>query len=360
MKSLMRYLSFGAASVLLLAIGCGVNPSSPGSLEPTGDAASIVYVIQDDFNTETSSILELPANAQGNVAPSATLNSPASTIFYAAAVDQSGNLYVGAETEVVNPNAVFEIFEYAAGATGAATPMRTIDIPVGVVSLAVDETGQIYALTQDGIYVFAANSSGNATPIRWILPGESTSITSIYYPFGIAVDEQQNIYVANATNILVFSSTANGNVAPVKTITWPTAQYGIADGVAVDANGDIFASNYLNNCPVSPYSCTSSSQILKFAPGANGAVTPTNTLTILPNSSFPSASTGANGVAVDGAGNLYTQVITTTNLGLGLPGWTDAMSVEVFSTGQTGSSAPAQTITSTAWTDSDSYGLAVY
>ena len=63
---------------------------------------------------------------------------------------------------------------------------------------------------------------------------------------------------------------------------------------------------------------------------------------------------------MDGAGNLYTQVITTTNLGLGLPGWTDAMSVEVFSTGQTGSSAPAQTITSTAWTDSDSYGLAVY
>ena len=353
MKSLPRLLSFGIASVLLPAIGCGVNPSSPGSSGPTGSDTSIIYVVQDDFITQTSSILELPANAQGNVAPSATLNGPASTIFYAVAVDQSGNLYVGGETEVVNPNAVFEIFEYAAGATGAATPLRTISSPVGIVSLAVDSAGQIYALTQDGISVYAANASGNATPIRQI-PANATT-TTLEYPTQIAVDSGQNIYAANATDILVFSPTANGNVAPARTITWPNA--GGANGVAVDAKGDIFT--VIETCTGSPNACITSSQIFQFAPGANGTVTPTNALTILPNPSFPNASTQASGVALDSAGNLYTQVFSITSMGLGAPSFLDALSLEVFTPGQTGSSIPAQTITSTQWTLSDSWGLAV-
>jgi hypothetical protein len=354
-----RFPLFGIASVILFSIGCGSN-STPVVVTPT-NSASTVYLIQDNFNTFTSSILELTANAQGNVAPTATVNGPASTYYYAVAVDQSGNIYAGAETEVVNPNAVFEIFEYAAGATGTATPIRTINIPVGITSLAVDATGQIYALTQDGIYIYAANASGNATPIRQILPGESTSITTIDYPFGIAVDSQQNIYVANASNILVFSSTANGNVAPARTITWSNTQFGMANGVAVDANGGIFATTYdATPCPGVIGSCSYSSHILQFASGANGMVMPTNALTILPNSSFPNADTGAAGVAVDAAGNLYAQVSTITYEGLGLPSFLDAMSVEVFTPGQTGSSDPAQTITSTSWTDSDSWGFAIH
>ena len=303
-KSLMRLLSFGVASVLLLAVGCGVNTSSPGSSGPTGSAASIVYVIQNDpFSPGTSSILELPANGQGSVTPTATLNAPANTVFGAVAVDQSGNLYVGAVTGVV-----WEIFEYAAGATGVATPMRTIYLSSGFALLAVDSTGQIYTFGFSGINVFAANVSGNATPIRQI-PATSTTLD---YPFGIAVDSGQNIYIANAANILVFSSTANGNLAPARTITWSNSQFGLAlYGVAVDTDGDIFAATY--GCPpLTAIPCTSSSQILQFAPDSNGAAT--NVLTILPNANFPNSNTTAQGIAVDGAGNLYTQVTTITNL----------------------------------------------
>jgi hypothetical protein len=234
--------------------------------------------------------------------------------------------------------------------------VRTIYTSTGIASLAVDSAGQIYALTQDGIEVFAANASGNATPTRQ-LPALTTT-TTLNYPLAIAVDSAQNIYVANAINILVFSSTANGNVAPARTITWSTALGAGADGIAVDANGDIFVTTYF--CMKGATSCTSTSQILEFAAGANGLVTPANALTILPNSSFPYANNGAVGVAVDGAGNLYAQVLTITENGLGVPSFLDAVSVEVFTPGQTGSSAPAQTITPAAWTDSASSGLAIH
>jgi hypothetical protein len=231
--------------------------------------------------------------------------------------------------------------------------MRTISSPVGIVSLAVDSAGEIYALTQDGISVYAANASGNATPIRQI-PANATT-TTLEYPTQIALDSGQNIYAANATDILVFSPTANGNVAPARTITWSNA--GGANGVAVDAKGDIFT--VIETCTGSPNACITSSQIFQFAPGANGTVTPTNALTILPSPSFPNASTQASGVALDSAGNLYTQVFSITSMGLGAPSFLDALSLEVFTPGQTGSSVPAQTITSTAWTLSDSWGLAV-
>ena len=44
-------------------------------------------------------------------------------------------------------------------------PMRTIYTSSGIASLALDSSGQIYALTQDGIDVFASSASGNAAPV---------------------------------------------------------------------------------------------------------------------------------------------------------------------------------------------------
>jgi hypothetical protein len=117
-------------------------------------------VIQNDpFSPVTSSILELPANGQGSVTPTATLNPPANTVFFAVAVDQSGNLYVGAVTGVV-----WEIFEYAAGATGVATPMRTIYLSSGFALLAVDSTGQVYTLGLSGINVLRGKCQRQRNP----------------------------------------------------------------------------------------------------------------------------------------------------------------------------------------------------
>jgi hypothetical protein len=314
-----RVLPFFAVSALLLTIGCGGG----GNNVPGG--ASNVYVVQ---NGSTSSILEFPASALSSATPSNTITIPMQTTFCAVAVDASGNLYVSAST-VANPT-LYQVLVYAPGATGNATATRTITgFSNYVVSLAVDSTGQLYALSGNTISVFAANATGNATPVRQIT-GSATLLNS---PYSLAVDSAQNIYVANteAENIVVFSASANGNVAPTRTIAGSNTQLYYSWGIAVDAAGDIFATT--QNRTASP----AVSSVLEFAPNANGNALPTMTLTDF-------AGDPIAGIDVDDAGNLYVLVIDNY-----------LMTVDVFSAGASGGRAPEQNINSTAWTNSD-YG----
>jgi hypothetical protein len=318
-----RVLPFFAVSALLLTIGCGGG----GNNVPGG--ASNVYVVQ---NGSTSSILEFPASALSSATPSNTITIPMQTTFDAVAADASGNLYVSASV-VTAPPTLYEVLVYAPGATGSATPTRTItNFSDYVVSIAVDSTGQLYALSGNTISVFAANATGNATPVRQIT-GSATLLNS---PYSLAVDSAQNIYVANtgAENIVVFSASANGNAVPTRTITGANTQLGYSFGIAVDGAGDIFATTEMSGTE-------KISQVLEFAPNANGNALPTMTLTDF-------ASDPIAGIQVDDAGNLYVLVIDN-----------NLMTVDVFSAGASGGRAPEQNINSTAWTNSDIGQIAI-
>jgi hypothetical protein len=82
-----------------------------------------------------------------------------------------------------------------------------------------------------GIIEFAAGASGNATPTKRI----SGSATNIVEPEGLAVDAAGNLYYADAnggyysdnTSVLleVFAPSATGNVAPAASITSPDYTY---------------------------------------------------------------------------------------------------------------------------------------
>jgi hypothetical protein len=319
-----RVLPFFAVSALLLTIGCGGG----GNNVPGG--ASNVYVVQ---NGSTSSILEFPASALSSATPSNTITIPMQTTFDAVAVDASGNLYVSASV-VTAPSTLYEVLVYAPGATGAATPTRSItNFSTNITSIAVDSTGQLYALSGNTISVFAANATGNATPVRRITGG-ATLLSS---PYSLAVDSAQNIYVANtaAENIVVFSTSANGNVAPSRTISGSNTQLYNTWGIAVDDAGDIFATT--QNTAASPAVST----VLEFAPNANGNALPTMTLTDF-------ASDPIAGIQVDAAGNLYVLVIDN-----------NLMTVDVFSAGASGGRAPEQNINSTAWTNSNFGQIAI-
>jgi hypothetical protein len=355
MKRGQRFLSFGVISAVLSAIGCGSSaiPIPAGATSTTGSgsgtitssgagdqsyvptfglSASTIYVVENGSTTGTGSVLELPASGQGSVTPTATLSAPPNTSFSTAAVDQSGNIYVAGY--INSPNLSYEVLVYPAGATGSATPARTLtNIPGYVWSLAVDTAGQIYAQTQNEISVFAAGATGNAPPVRQI----AGSATQLVGATSIAVDSAQNLYVANDVNILIFSSTATGNAAPARMITEATPGFFQPVGIAVDKFGDILVTSYF-----AP-GLGLTSAIYEYASGASGDVAPISTLNV-------TSLTADSGMAVDGAGSLYTVVVDSSG----------QLAVDVFSAGESGTSAPVRTITSTVWNSAALQQIAVY
>ena len=230
-----------------IASGCGAmglaflgGCSAPGvgtTAVTTATPATSVYVVQTNsaaqygtyISGQSDTILRLPASASGVVAPTSSISAPVNYLIFGIAVDGSGNIYASA----VNVNSyVPEILVYAAGASGAATPVRTIAGPATGLSnplgMAVDASGQLYVLdgfvtpSGPGIHVFAAGANGNAAPVR-VIQGPATGLLN---PIALALDAAGNMYTVDGINaynapdyyVDVFSSTANGNVAPARTI----------------------------------------------------------------------------------------------------------------------------------------------
>jgi hypothetical protein len=323
MKPLMRIFTICAASMLLLAAGCNSTSNTSGP-EP----AFSLFVVQNG-GTAGDSMLEFPANASGSIAPLSMVTGPRLTAFDAVAVDTLGNLYVSIHKGTA-PSFVYQILVYAPPtASGAATLTNTItssSLSNGITSIAVDSTGEIYALSGNSIIVFAANAAANATPLRQI----AGNLTQIDYPIQIAVDAAQNVYVANvnAGNILVFSSTETGNTTPAGILSGVLTILDTPSGVAVDSSGNIYVASF--NQP------SNSSVLLEFSPGSTGNVAPVRTLTSI-------ASNNIYGLAVDALNNLYVCVQNPAN---------GQFAVDVFSPTVSGSTAPTASITSTAWTNS--------
>ncbi len=220
-----------------------------------------------------------------NTLTAAGLASGSPLTFTAIATVSSGKLLYVAN-EAGNNILVFE-----EGASGNATPTATIaggntglDFPYGV---AHDGAGNIYATNSgssgvgsSSITVYAAGANGDAAPIATI----RGSNTGLNFPLGIALDGAGNIYVANfgASNILIFAARASGNVTPIATIA--VASPCTAYGVALDGAGNLYVTNFGCN------------NVLMFAAGSGNA-----TLIAGGNTEL----TDPAGIALDGAGNIY-------------------------------------------------------
>jgi 6-phosphogluconolactonase (cycloisomerase 2 family) len=160
----------------------------------------------------------------------------------------------------------------------------------------VSGLGAAGARAQTSIVV-AENGPGSGAISTFALGGASTplrritgSLTGLASPEQIATDRSGNLYVANSSgSITVYPQTATGNVAPLRTIAGAaTGLGGGVFGVAVDAAGDVYASNHYRN------------SITEYAPGANGNVAPITTLT--------GSATGIQqplGIALDPTGHLW-------------------------------------------------------
>jgi hypothetical protein len=306
-------LSFGLVTMNGCAGGKSNSATTGNQTSPPLAAATNIYVVTNDAFPENGQvdppqILQFPVTASGSVTPTVTITAPAGVYYHSAATDSEGQLYVGAETYTgsIASRVVtgYEILVYAPNLTSTSTPERTILINEAATypyAIAVDSLGQIYAVLGSiggpaDIAVYSPSASGAATPVRTINTQVSSEAEQL------AFDSSNNLYVTgvpspastSGTNgvIAVFSPTATGNATPISQITGTNAGPLQSRGVAVDNSGHIYAADSTNN-----------GTIYEFAAGANGTPTPLKTITV-------PASTGLGSLldlAVDPVGNVFVE-----------------------------------------------------
>lgn len=313
--------------------GTGGNTGENGNTTGGGvsSPASSVYVAQTtptlSPQNETSDILQFPRSGTGSITPTATITGPSGVQFDALAIDQSGSLYAMGGTYSAACGSAdhsgVEIVVYAPGATGKATPARTIagsatGLPSSCIAyvydaIDVDSAGNIYVpegvavgsgpsgLVYPGILVFSPTANGDVAPLKSIA-GPSTTIEGPNYQ--IAVDSAGTIYVANFSPsgpgyVTMFSSSATGDAAPTGTLAGSNTMIYNIDGIAVDHSGNIYVASLAQaQAPNPPLSGTPS--ILVFSAGSTGNVAPIRII------SGPATTMGELGtLRVDSAGNIY-------------------------------------------------------
>jgi len=185
-------------------------------------------------------------------------------------VDQSGRIYrfdgnAPAGISIYRTNRAFLADErpYATIAGGRTGLGETH-------ALALDPAGNIYASQGGSIVVFPAHPSAgphDEAPSAFIVGAN----TRVFEPMGMAFDRSAHLYVADEEyrGILVFGEHANGNVAPIATIAGSRTGFTYPQGVALDADGNIYVSQFDPEDPEN-----AGAEILEFAAGASGNVTP--------------------------------------------------------------------------------------
>ncbi len=224
---------------------------------------------------------------------------------------------------------------YSPGATGNATPLRTIAGSntglSGPNSIARDTAGRLYVLnlglsasSPETLTVYADSATGNAAPVRTI-PGIDAGRHNIG---GLAVDAGGRLYLATfrfggasiGDTIKVFAANVSGNAAPLYTIAGSNTGLNVLQGIALDAAGRLYVANY------------GSSTVTIYAPGASGNIAPVGTIA--------GSSTGLSSpvyIALDRFGQVYVlNIVIISNHAYS--------QITVYSANATGDATPIATL----------------
>ena len=217
------------------------------------------------------------------------------------------------------------ILQFSTSASGAATPDSTI-ANLNVTSLAflaVDGIGDIYTEAAEGttgtsILEFPVDSSNNAQPTRSIPFNTTTGLTAMS---SLAVDATGDIYASNTTGgVSVFGPTATGSIAPTSAVN--TTSGAGPQATAVDPSGNLYIATAtpLNSTPIAP---------IEVFP--TGATIPSRTL----SGALTTLAIGSpQGMATDSASNLYVANVVS-----------GVSSILVFEPTATGNTPPLRDIT---------------
>lgn len=225
--------------------GADAGDAGEGGCQKCVDAPSPGPGTVTVLNAGGTALVSFPADASGDVAPSATISGSQTNLDQASAVaaDATGNLYVATS---------LAILVFPPQATGNVAPARTIAGPTALpttddfVSVAVAADGTIYATSEASsggpvrnpkILVFAPGTNGNVAPTQTI-GGPTTSMQSA---LASALSSTQIVEADATQQLLFFDRTATGDTPPAGTIGTGA---GVAAGVAFASTGDILFAQY--------------------------------------------------------------------------------------------------------------------
>jgi len=166
-----------------------------------------------------------------------------------------------------------EVLVYGPTATGDVAPVQVISggASVGNTGLsyasgiAVDGDGLIYVATgSNGVKVFAANASGDATPVK--------SLTGNAYR--VTLDDAGRLYVTDefAGEVRVYEAGFASGASPIKTLSGGSTGFGEPRDVAFDATGRMYVGTSGNTSPTSVRVFSTSYQSITFPPLADTAL----------------------------------------------------------------------------------------
>ncbi|WP_295677072.1 NHL repeat-containing protein [uncultured Mucilaginibacter sp.] len=223
------------------------------------------------------------------------------------AVDASGNLFVAdAGDNLIREISPAGVVTTIAGSdtTGSVNGIGTASSFFDPLGVSVDVHGNIYIADAGNNLIRLIGQGGQVSTFAGTLnTGISTNLSPFNNPSGVAVDGNGNVFVANYLNSTIMKITPSGVVstyAGVDTVKGsnngpaPSATFYYPNSVAVDAAGNVYVSDGVNNL------------IRK--------ITPDGTVSTLAGSGLAGSadSTGTKasfnypaGLAVDAAGNVY-------------------------------------------------------
>ncbi|MDR3678342.1 MAG: gliding motility-associated C-terminal domain-containing protein [Flavipsychrobacter sp.] len=219
--------------------------------------------------------------------------------------DAAGNTYIADQSNN-------RIIEFAAGSTSASSgtvvagtgasgsTSTTLNAPSGV---AVDALGNIYVADQNNQRIQKFPSGSTSGTAATTVAGTGTAgsgLSQLSSPTGLALDASGNIYVSDYFNYRVIkfpsgsTSGTNGTIVAGGNGNGNGAtQLAGSDGICLDASGNLYVTDPNNNRVQKFASGSTSATSGTTVAGGNGAGTATNQL------NYPSS------VAVDGLGNIY-------------------------------------------------------